>query len=297
MFRRPAFSLTVIVATLIGCSVEAQPLGRSFVSAQTGSDLNPCTPTSPCRTFARALTVTQVDGELIVLDSGGYGPNLTINQGVQIQAPAGVYAGITTTTGDAITVNAPSASVVLKGLTINHAGGTDAIAITAVQALHVENCTITGFSSGIVFDVAGSLFVRESTFRRNSESGILLNTSTGIVLASIDHCTFEKNDNGVWVDGNAKATVRGSLAFGQTHTGYRSQIAGSELTVENCVATHNANGISAFTSGVVRVSNSTVTNNGIGFRNPDGTFLSRTNNTVEGNTTDKSGTIGTYNAQ
>jgi len=53
---------------------------------------------------------------------------------------------------------------------------------------------------------------------------------------------------------------------------------------------------------MVRVSNSTVTHNGIGLEQfADGEsksfILSRVNNTVEGNTSDTLGTIGTYTAR
>jgi hypothetical protein len=41
----------------------------------------------------RAPAVTGAGGEIIVLDSGGYGP-VTINQSVAIRAPAGICAGI-----------------------------------------------------------------------------------------------------------------------------------------------------------------------------------------------------------
>ena len=51
-------------------------------------------------------------------------------------------------------------------------------------------------------------------------------------------------------------------------------------------------------SATVRVSNSTVTNNGTGLQNYNstGTLLSRLNNTVQGNTANKSGTIGSFAA-
>jgi hypothetical protein len=49
----------------------------------------------------------------------------------------------------------------------------------------------------------------------------------------------------------------------------------------------------------LRVSNSTVTNNGTGLSQggPGGVLLSRGNNTVEGNGTDTSRTIGSYTAK
>src|SRR3982750_3043579 len=88
-------------------AADAFAASRTFVSAGTGVDTNSCTRTAPCRSFTAALPLTDVDGEVIVLDSGGYGP-VTITRGVSITSPGGVYAGITATTGNAITLSAPS---------------------------------------------------------------------------------------------------------------------------------------------------------------------------------------------
>jgi hypothetical protein len=73
---------------------------RAFV-ASYGTDVNTaanCSLASPCRGFAAAATVTDANGEIIVLDSAGYGP-VTITKSISIIAPAGVYAGITVFSG------------------------------------------------------------------------------------------------------------------------------------------------------------------------------------------------------
>ena len=93
---------------------------RTFV-ASNGADTNPCSLTQPCRAFAAALLQTNAGGEIIVLDSAGYGP-VVIDKAVSIIAPAGIYAGVTATSGNGIVVNAPGAAVVLRGLEINGTG-------------------------------------------------------------------------------------------------------------------------------------------------------------------------------
>jgi hypothetical protein len=97
---------------------------RVFVSARSGSNSNSCDNIlTPCLTFAGAVVQLNPDGEVIVLDSGGYGP-VTITKGVTIEAPAGVTAFIHPASGSAITVNAgPSDKVTLRALTLN--GGSD----------------------------------------------------------------------------------------------------------------------------------------------------------------------------
>jgi hypothetical protein len=45
---------------------------RTFV-ASYGLDTNPCTHDQPCRAFTAALAVTSAGGEVVALDSAGYG--------------------------------------------------------------------------------------------------------------------------------------------------------------------------------------------------------------------------------
>ena len=103
---------------------------RTFV-ASTGVDTNACSITAPCRGFATAVAKTTANGEVIVLDSAGYGP-VTLTTSISLIAPAGVYAGIKVFSGDGITINAPGSVVVLRGLTINGQGGITGIRAQAV---------------------------------------------------------------------------------------------------------------------------------------------------------------------
>ena len=96
------FRVLLAAAVAIGSSTAAATAQRTFV-ASTGSDVDPCSVTQPCRGFARAMTQTAADGEIVVLDSAGYGP-VTITQGVSIIAPAGIYAGVTNGGGDGVVV-------------------------------------------------------------------------------------------------------------------------------------------------------------------------------------------------
>src|SRR2546430_8585244 len=110
-------------AALLNVAAASGQLNRSAVSV-TGSDTNPCTIAVPCRSIDYARMQTNAGGELIVLTSGGYGM-FTVNQALTVEAAPGIYAGITATSGyDAIVIDAvPSDTVVLRGLSLNAAGG------------------------------------------------------------------------------------------------------------------------------------------------------------------------------
>ena len=138
-------SMTTLFAAL---SAFAAP--RTFV-ASTGSDTNPCSISQPCRSFGIALTKTAPYGEIIVLDSAGYGP-VTVSQPVTITAPPGIYAGISASNGtNGVTIVPPAKDaavpppdVILRGLTI--AGGDYGVYAASVPGqsgirLEIDRCT------------------------------------------------------------------------------------------------------------------------------------------------------------
>jgi hypothetical protein len=245
---------------------------------------------------------------VVVLDSAGYGA-FTITQAVSIIAPPGVYAGITVFSGDGITINAGvSDTVILRGLTINNQGsGGSGVFFSTGGTLHIEGCVVNGFSGGIGirFRAGANLEVKDSIFRGNG-NGIAVQPASGTAQAVIDEVRLENGGEGLFVAGGSTATVRNSLASGNSFTGFAaasSDIANAELDLENCLAFNNNTGISAFSASTgtatVRVSNSTVTRNNFGLANTGASavLLSRGNNTVEGNQTNTSGTIGSYSAK
>ncbi|MBK8569515.1 MAG: hypothetical protein IPN81_05740 [Nitrosomonadales bacterium] len=73
--------LTVLFAIAVS---PAQAVTRAFV-ASDGGDGNDCALATPCRTFAKAVTVVDTDGEVLVLDSAGYGP-VTLTQSISLTA-------------------------------------------------------------------------------------------------------------------------------------------------------------------------------------------------------------------
>src|SRR5438876_7408337 len=146
---------------------------RTFVSAETGNDANPCTRAAPCRNFAAAIAQTTSGGEVVVLDSGGYG-QVTITQSVSLVAPPGVYAGISVIgIGTGITINAgPSDVVTIRGLTLNGIGGTDGIDFFSGAALYVQDTVVKNFTTTGIYTSLGAdarVAIEDSLFSRSAE--------------------------------------------------------------------------------------------------------------------------------
>ena len=299
-FRPLTNALMFLAAFFALCSLAHAQAPQTFVSAVRGDDSNPCTAADPCKTFSKGLSEVQAGGVVTALDSGNY-VAFAVTQAVTVQAAPGVYAGITTTFGSAVQINAGANDVVvIRGLSLRALGTqtTQGVAFAEGKAAHVEDCFIDGFGNGIQSTGGGDLFVSGTTVR-NCGSGI--SASTG--RATIEHCRLLKNSNGVRASASARVAVRNSAAAHNSF-GFRASAGSGELNLENCLASDNGTGIraeavTAGTSVLVRVSGTTVTGNSTGLSATGaGTanLITRGNNTVEGNSVDGSFT-GTFGAK
>lgn len=294
-----------LLAILSSLPAAAQS-NRVFVSALTGNDANGCNNiNTPCQTFQGAVNQVAAGGSVIVLSTGGYGA-VTIDKALTIEAPTGVVAFIHPASGSAITVNAGASDVVvLRGLSLNVGAG-DGIAFSAGGVLQVEHCVLNGFNNAIRHQGSGFLIVKDTTIR-SSSIGIVIGTGSASATsrATIERTRLKSNQYGVIASAGASITIRASNISGSLQEGLvvDSHWGGaiSDLNVEDCVVAHNGTGIDSLAysggSSNVRVSNSTITYNNIGLRQNGGSLFSRTNNTVEGNTTNTLGTITSYSAK
>src|SRR6266478_5865645 len=109
--------LAVCVACLICSSLAQAQATRTWVSG-VGDDVNPCSRTAPCKTFAGAISKTAAGGEISVLDPGGFGA-VTITKSITINGD-GTLAGLLASLTNGIIVNAGvNDKVVIRGLSIN----------------------------------------------------------------------------------------------------------------------------------------------------------------------------------
>jgi hypothetical protein len=119
---------------------------RTWVSG-VGDDANPCSRTAPCKTFAGAISKTAAQGEINVLDPGGFGA-VTITKSITISS-VGFEAGVLVSGTNGIVISAgPSDVVVLEGLDIEGLGtGLDGIKVLAGGKVFVKNSKIHHFKN------------------------------------------------------------------------------------------------------------------------------------------------------
>ena len=226
-------SIFIAAALALAVTLPAVPAqaaaGRTFVSA-AGSDTNPCTITMPCRNLQAAYNAVAPNGEVEALDPGNYG-SLTITGPVTIQGHG--WAGMSTTTGAAITINA--------------AGATDKIDIFGVVA---DGLGISG-TSGIVFNSGGRLNVKDSVIQNFANDGITLNATAPVSIS--DTVVSDNTNHGINFQpgGAADLTLERVQAIGNSNIGIliegENAAPGAVITgtCADCVISGNGNGFSS----------------------------------------------------
>ena len=242
---------------------------RTWVSG-VGDDVNPCSRTAPCKTYAGAISKTATGGEISVLDPGGYGA-LTITKAITVDGGSGAGWGSTlfaSTNGFTIniTTNLTTDKVILRNLSLNGGVitslGVDGIRFLDGQQLTVENVDIFNFSGdGIEVNQAQS----SNMFLKNVR---ITHGGTGIKVTAASACVGTMHD--VHVDGmtrhglqfvsNAVFVVTDLNAARNGGSGVRAEQASTNVSVLDSISMGNNVGFDA-TSGNLRISNCGIFNN------------------------------------
>jgi hypothetical protein len=237
------------------------PNPRSAVSLN-GSDLNPCTVPSPCRSFSTAINATASGGEIVALDSAGYGP-FSIFFTITVSGAPGVHAAITASSGDGINVNASANDrVTIRNLVLIGTGALNGIEQVQAGELRILNCLIRGFSNAGIETRSGGLSVDHSVVLDTLPGGLGISANsngTDVVQMTISDSVVEGYSSGIVASGRASAMIvrctvshglNGVVSVSQNGTGVTAKV-----TVESSTIVYNSGGIATIASG----SNNTAT--------------------------------------
>jgi hypothetical protein len=274
------------------CAAPAQAqIARTFVSAASGSDLNNCDRPTPCRTFQHAHDKTLANGEITVLDPGGYGA-VTINRTISIINDGVGEAGVLVSggaTGILITAGA-SDKVSLRGLTVKGIGfgSGNGIRFSTGGSLTIENCVVRNLIDGIQLFGSGNFSVSDTLVTDNSNAGIGIQPfgSTSIRAAFNRVEIYNSGNSGLIINGGGAtgiitATVSDSVAAhagGGGSVAFAAQSVAGQATVffmvVRSVAAYSGTGMYANGNPVsLRFGDSTVTGNGNTWQAVNGAFL------------------------
>jgi hypothetical protein len=281
--KRLALLGAFIFALAVGYATPASAQAtRTWVSG-VGDDVNPCSRTAPCKTFAGAISKTAAGGEINCLDPGGFGA-VTIIKSMTISCPyteGGALAG-----GNGIVLNMPATTDVafIRGLDIFGVNPpTNGIRFINNGSLHIEDCTIRRFNAasslGVSFAPTGAakLYISRTTIaengnantgggieikpgvggsamavlrdvrsHNNANNGLRGDSTSGAVTIVVDESSFSGNAQGIAMLGgasNLRAMINNSIIANNSGAGIVNSGATSTLRVGNTSITGNAQGV------------------------------------------------------
>ena len=283
---------------------------RTWVSG-VGDDVNPCSRTAPCKTFAGAISKTAANGEINCLDPGGFG-TVTITKSITIDC-TGTFGSVLNSGGvngiivnDSATGTPNTIEVLLRGLSVDGGGstaglngvrlisgrslvmqdmfiqnqnGNDGVLLQPGGAaeVYMEDVTVTDGLRGIVIQPTGANGSIQGIFRNvriqnNSAIGLTINTGGNTSLGGVV-LTLDKTSISGNSSGISIATAAGTSPA-------------NVMVTDSVIAGNNGTGINAsgqFTR--VRVGRSTIFGNGTGVSAVNSAILNTYGtNQLDGNT-------------
>jgi hypothetical protein len=249
---------------------------RTWVSG-VGDDLNPCSRTAPCKTFAGAISKTFINGEIDCLDPGGYGA-VTITKSITIDC-TGTFGSILAsgTTGIVISIpvgaNDPFRTVRLRGLSINGSGASGTIGTrTGIRGVRILDALVVEIEDSVIFDFTtagiqdsrtspnGKLMIRNTVVRDVTQTGI------GAGGANPNNVTLENvhsinNGFGLATATGNRVNIKRSVFSGNTTAGVEADL-GAQVGMDNSMVSGNATGLQ--NNGTMSFANSSVAFNTTG---------------------------------
>jgi hypothetical protein len=294
-------------ALVVGFStvVHAQAT-RTWVSG-VGDDVNPCSRTAPCKTFAGAISKTMAGGEINALDPAGYGA-VTITKSMTIDCED-TQGSILASSTFGVTVNGAGVIVTLRGLSISGAPPTSpgAIGVRFLQgaALNIEKCRISYFNAaspngfGIQFasSTSAKLMVSDTTISNNGAGatggGIQIAGTSGVNAALVRTQVINNAGVGIIVDGTGggskNAVIQDCQISANSGNGVTSTSTNGNIKTIVTGSTISSNSVGLNSTGAqstVLVGGSTITANLTGVSTSAGTMQSMKNNFIAGNGAD-----------
>lgn len=263
--RAFAFAVCLGAAAAAAPSAASAQATRTWVSG-VGDDVNPCSRTAPCKTFAGAISKTAAGGEIDCLDPGGFG-SVTITKSITIDCNGVV--------GSTLFAGATS------GISIN---GTD-IVVT------LRNLQVTGAGTGLVgvrFVNGRRLILENVLVAQAAQAGVLVNTMAGAGGLVINNSQIINNVDGLRV-GHGITSISNSVISGNSGLAVIAENTGiinadDNLITNNGVGVQAGNGGAGQANATVNISNNGVNGNLSGFVCAGGIVASDGSNRKSNNT-------------
>jgi hypothetical protein len=297
-FRSKSFFLAM--ALTVGATAAHAQATRTWVSG-VGDDVNPCSRTAPCKTWAGAISKTASGGIIDALDPGGFGA-VTVTKPITLEGN-GTLASTLSSGVNGVIVNITSGTnrnVVLRNILIDGSGttlGTNGVRFIAGDGLLIDSCSLKAFSgSAVDFENdlgVGHLIIHNSVISQAAGNGVLVKPLAGATAAraTIEGSNISLCGQGIRAEDKSDVTVYHSVVSNNTGGGvlsFSAAVNGTGIIVDHSEVSHNP-GSGLKTQGgnaLIRVSDSIIVGNGTGLDHALGGVLETyLNNVFTANTT------------
>jgi hypothetical protein len=254
-FRFTIKVLAIATFMFATVSIAQAQATRTWVSG-VGDDVNPCSRTAPCKTWAGAISKTAACGEIDALDPGGFGA-VTITKSITLDG-TGTMASILASLVNGITINAAATDVItIRGLSINGAcNGINGINILQAKTVNVQDCVIFRFNTGNGITVNETsdlaLNVRNTVIRDNTNDGINVTSSGGTVKVTLDGVQLTGNQDGIHARQSSRVVANNCVFSNNTANGVFADATAAFTTVRvwnSIISLNGANGVRAGNAG------------------------------------------------
>lgn len=291
-----ALACLLAALLLVAGSPAAAQATRTWVSG-VGDDVNPCSRTAPCKTFAGAISKTATNGEINALDPGGFG-TLSITKSITIDGKGPMASALAVNTNGFL-INGAGIVVTLRNLTINGASTTigNGIRILNAAAVNIDNVTIENFGGtatngrGISIETSTPnvrVTIQNSHIYNTNNFGIQSNPTAGNVLLTIDNVTIARGGgSAIQVRAATAAVINRASLTNNGASGVAVGLTNVTASINNSVISHNQIGVFNGLDGgapITRLYGNVITANSVdGIRVNAGQVISHGNNAIRGN--------------
>ena len=283
---------------------------RTWISG-VGDDVNPCSRTAPCKTWAGAISKTAAGGEIDNMDEGGFGA-LTITKSITIDGGGGNVASTLVAGTNGFNVSAASNDVVIiRNLTFQggvngnstSTAGLNGIQLNTAASVMIENCDITGFANNGIAIVPGSAPMKvtiSNTHIQNvafstGNAGVLIQPGSQNVSVMIANSYIEQALNGIFANGGTQSgivhlNVKNDILTGFGNAGIAVAGSGGAVTADvfnTQISYAGGAGVGvAGSSATAKLGENSIANNITGVAGSSTGLLSYKNNMISDNGTD-----------
>jgi Right handed beta helix region len=229
---------TWMAAVLLFVSTHASAQAtRTWVSG-VGDDVNPCSRTAPCKTFAGAISKTAAGGEIDAMDDGGFG-SVTITKSITIDGGGHLASILATSGANGVIINAVSTDVItLRRLQINGATtGANGVRVLVAKHVNIDDTQIFGFSvNGVEITstmTAGNVQISNCSIKNNGNAGVSIAAGNAVISS----CSLVGNSTaGLDAAGSSTVVLVSSSDLSMNGRGIRSADSATVRMTHNDIA-------------------------------------------------------------